>query len=1215
MKTYLHNFTLKSLTKLHSLIITAFTKQKNLLPRLRYSFFFSASLLIASLFLLTACTCAGAGDKVETGSEITSLFLTIDGKDYLVTFDNNGAASVNTSSTLASFPSKLTIKSIALSDGATVKDQDGNAVTSESTVSISADGSARSITLTVTAEDGSTTRTYSISLIPQAPLNTDANIDSLILVIAGNERSVSFDDTGNASITITASLENPPSQAMVKKISVSAGATAKQGNNDITAGGSMVTINTNGDNRSISLSVTANDGTTRDYTININITTTTTNSDANIDILILVIASNERSVSFDDTGNASITITASLDNPPSQATVKNMTVSSGATAKQSNNDITAGSMLTITTNGDDRFISLSVTAQDGTTRDYIINITITTNSDANIDSLTLEIAGSDHSISFDAGGNDSITISASLENPPTRAMVKNISVSSGATAKQSNNDITAGSMVTINTNGDNRSISLSVTANDGTTRDYTINITITNSDANIDSLTLEIAGSDHSISFDADGNASITISASLDNPPSQAMVKNMTVSSGATAKQSNNDLTAGSMVTIDTNGDNRSISLSVTAADGTTRDYTINISITNSDANIDSLTLTIGSTDYEVAFGAVNSAEVKFESGDSTIPASLSVKTLVLSANATATDQSRAAITTGTDVTSPSTVTIATSGTDRSISITVTAEDGSTRTYTVNIVPVRSDAAITALTLNILSTDYQVSFDTSDRATIDAPITDSSVAIPASVTVTAITLATGASATVAGSTASVTGGSTLTLVDGGGFQRSLTLVVENGARDSTRTYEIVVQFANNQTEIIALSMTVGQTNFPITFDQNNQATVNALYRFSANPNTVTINTLTVPKGATVTDSGGISIDNGSSIPITGNIQTIILTVTAEDGVSTRDYTITLDYISITLSGHGRHVFSIAFNGDGSKLASGSVDETVKIWDATVMADSTNSITLSGHTDFVRAVAFSPDDTKLASGVYDNTIKIWDANATANTSTPIVTLSAHNHWVTSVAFHPNDSKLASSSYDDTIMIWDVSKLDDNTPTAPLILSLSGHSNNVSSVAFSPDGSRLASGSHDNTVKIWDASKLNDQNPTAPLIVTLSGHTEDVESVAFSPDSSKLASGSDDNTIRIWNANATANTSTPIATLSGHTHWVVSVAFSPDGSRLASGSYDNTIKIWNANVTANTSTPITTLSGHTDYVRSIAFNPDPDVLSLASGSYDNTIKIWR
>ena len=99
-----------------------------------------------------------------------------------------------------------------------------------------------------------------------------------------------------------------------------------------------------------------------------------------------------------------------------------------------------------------------------------------------------------------------------------------------------------------------------------------------------------------------------------------------------------------------------------------------------------------------------------------------------------------------------------------------------------------------------------------------------------------------------------------------------------------------------------------------------------------------------------------------------------------------------------------------------------------------------------------------------------------------------------------------------------------------------------------------------------LKIWDASKLDDTTPTAPLIATLSGHTDDVYSVVYSPDGSRLASGSLDNTIKIWDATVNANTSTPITTLSGHTDNVYSVTFSPDGLKLASGSTDETIKIW-------------------------------------------------
>ena len=130
MKTYLNNPTLKPLTKLRcSLIITPLVNQKKLLPRLRYSFFFSASLLLASLFLLIACVETNAEPDKGDEALITSLELSIADQDYPVTFDDNGAASVSTSSPLASFPSDLTIKSISLSDGATVKDQDGNAVT------------------------------------------------------------------------------------------------------------------------------------------------------------------------------------------------------------------------------------------------------------------------------------------------------------------------------------------------------------------------------------------------------------------------------------------------------------------------------------------------------------------------------------------------------------------------------------------------------------------------------------------------------------------------------------------------------------------------------------------------------------------------------------------------------------------------------------------------------------------------------------------------------------------------------------------------------------------------------------------------------------------------------------------------------------------------------------------------------------------------------
>ncbi|KAM6522870.1 hypothetical protein FALCPG4_012485 [Fusarium falciforme] len=329
----------------------------------------------------------------------------------------------------------------------------------------------------------------------------------------------------------------------------------------------------------------------------------------------------------------------------------------------------------------------------------------------------------------------------------------------------------------------------------------------------------------------------------------------------------------------------------------------------------------------------------------------------------------------------------------------------------------------------------------------------------------------------------------------------------------------------------------------------------------------------------------------------------------------------------TLEGHAGPVWAVAMSPDSKLIASGSYDQTIKVWNA-----GTGEVqkVLRGHHGVVRSIAFSPDRKLLISGAYDRTVKIWDVatgdvKQTLNEGEDVddgmvrsVTFSPdgklvasdtdhsirvrdattgklgqlvgdHDDRVRSVAFSPDGQLVASGSRDETVKIWDVA-------TGTLTQTLKGHRDGVGSVVFSTDGSLIASGSEDHTIKIWGVS-------SGKAMRTLTGHTDSVWSVVFSADSKLLASGSDDMTVKIWDA----TTGEIKQTFKGHIRSVRSVAFSMDGRLVISGSDDRTIRIWDA--TINKEQRI--LGGHGKQVTSMAFSPNRKL--MVSGSFDQTVKI--
>ena len=122
--------------------------------------------------------------------------------------------------------------------------------------------------------------------------------------------------------------------------------------------------------------------------------------------------------------------------------------------------------------------------------------------------------------------------------------------------------------------------------------------------------------------------------------------------------------------------------------------------------------------------------------------------------------------------------------------------------------------------------------------------------------------------------------------------------------------------------------------------------------------------------------------------------------------------------------------------------------------------TTPLLTLRGHSKFLYSVAWSPDGKWLATGSGDNTAKVWDAA----TGRELRTLSGHKEGVTSVAWSPDGKRVATGSWDKTAKVWDAA-------SGKELLTLGGHTEAVNSVAWSPDGKRLATASDDHTAKIW------------------------------------------------------------------------------------------------------------------------------------------------
>ena len=725
-------------------------------------------------------------------------------------------------------------------------------------------GEPNTVTVIVTAQD-STTKTYIIT-VTRAALSGNADLGGL--TISSGTLSPQF---SSSDITYTASVDNSVTQVTVTPTASDSSAAITVNDNTVTSGiGYIVTGLTVGEPNTVTVIVTAQDSTTKTYII----TVTRAALSGNADLGGLTISSGTLSPQF---SSSDITYTASVDNSVTQVTVTPTASDSSATITVNDNTVTSGIGYIVTglIAGEPNTVTVIVTAQDSTTKTYIITLTrAALSGNADLGGLTI----SSGTLSPQFSSSD-ITYTASVDNSVTQVTVTPTASDSSAAITVNDNTVTSGIgyIVTGLIAGEPNTVTVIVTAQDSTTKTYIITLTRAALSGNADLGGLTISSGTLSPQF---SSSDITYTASVDNSVTQVTVTPTASDSSATITVNDNTVTSGiGYIVIGLiAGEPNTVTVIVTAQDSTTKTYIITVTRAALSGNADLGGLTISS----------GTLSPQFSSSDITYTASVDNSVTQVTVTPTASDSSATITVNDNTVTSGIgyIVTGLIAGEPNTVTVIVTAQDSTTKTYIITVTRAALSGNADLGGLTISSGTLSPQFSSSDityTASVDNSVTQ----------VTVTPTASDSSATITVNDNTVTSGIGYIVIGLIAGEPNTVTVIVTAQDSTTKTYIITVTRAaslSGNADLGGLTISSGtlspqfsSSDITYTASVDNSVTqVTVTPTASDSSATITVNDNTVTSG-----NGYIVIGL-----IAGEPNTVTVIVTAQDS-TTKTYIITL----------------------------------------------------------------------------------------------------------------------------------------------------------------------------------------------------------------------------------------------------------------------------------------------------------------------------------